>query len=54
MPVDPMRALFQSLGHAARSERKKVNKGGATGWGLIGFGISTLPVPISSISAIII
>jgi hypothetical protein len=54
MPVDPVRAVIQSLGHAARKERQKGNESGATGLGLIAFGIFALPIlPILGIPLII-
>jgi hypothetical protein len=49
MPFDPVRSVIQSLGHAARTERKKGNESGATGLGLIAFGIFALPIPILGI-----
>jgi hypothetical protein len=53
MPVDPVRAVIQSLGHAARKERQKGNHSGATGLGLIALGIFTLPIPLLAIFFII-
>jgi hypothetical protein len=53
MPFDPVRSVIQSLGHAARTERKKGNHNGATGLGLIAFGIFALPFPLLGIPLII-
>jgi hypothetical protein len=53
MPFDPVRSVIQSLGHAARTERKKGNESGATGLGLTAFGIFALPIPILGIPLII-
>lgn len=53
MSFDPMRSIVQSLGHAARHERKKGNESGATGCALIAFGIFTLPIPILGIPLIL-
>ena len=54
MPVDPVRVVIQSLGRAAQKERQKGNENGATGLGLIAFGIFALPIlPILSIPLII-
>jgi hypothetical protein len=53
MPIDPVRTVIQSLGHAARKERQKGNESGATGFGLIALGIFTLPIPILGIPLII-
>ena len=53
MSVDLGRAVIQSLGNAARKERQKGNENGATGLGLIAFGIFALPIPILGIPLII-
>jgi hypothetical protein len=48
-----MRIVMQSIGQAARKERLKGNESGATGFGLIAFGVLTLPIPILGIPLIL-
>ena len=54
MPVDPIKAVVQSLGYVARQEQKKGNPQNAEGLVLIAFGILTLGIPILGIPLIVL
>jgi hypothetical protein len=53
MPLDPIKTVIESLGHASRQERRKGNYSRANGLALIAFGIFLLPIPVIGVPMMI-